>query len=85
MTTPYSTDVVNINYKSCCSFQWVIDIQIDTRNKQLMAITYEGIFVINYVVIIANEVRKMGEELQIFFFKSGTTPDGNNFRAFNIF
>jgi hypothetical protein len=29
-----------------------------------MAITYEGIFVINYMVIIANEICKKGGELQ---------------------
>ncbi|XP_063412216.1 uncharacterized protein LOC134695011 isoform X2 [Mytilus trossulus] len=28
--------------------EWVIDIKVDTRNKQLMAVTYEGIYVVNY-------------------------------------
>ena len=39
------------------------------RNEQQMTITYEEIFVVNYMVIIANEVCKKGKELQrnIFF------------------
>lgn len=30
--------------------QWVIDIKVDPRNKQMLALTYDGIYVVSFIV-----------------------------------
>lgn len=51
--------IINIDIHICRSIsyysfsfnqQWVIDIKVDPRNKQMLALTYDGIYVVSFIV-----------------------------------
>lgn len=51
--------IINIDIHICHSIsyysfsfnqQWVIDIKVDPRNKQMLALTYDGIYVVSFIV-----------------------------------
>lgn len=51
--------IINIDIHICYSIsyyslsfnqQWVIDIKVDPRNKQMLALTYDGIYVVSFIV-----------------------------------
>ena len=43
--------LVILSYQFFCSWwQWVIDIKVDPRNKQMLALTYDGIYVVSFLV-----------------------------------
>lgn len=51
--------IINIDIHICRSIsyysfsfnqQWVIDIKVDPRNKQMLALTYDGIYVVSFSV-----------------------------------
>lgn len=53
--------IINIDIHICYSIsyyslsfnqQWVIDIKVDPRNKQMLALTYDGIYVVSFIVSI---------------------------------